>query len=78
VFTEEDEWCVGPAEGRLAGRSAASEDWSMEMGETVLWWRNSAAVMGFSRCGWRLLGGAADVKGRRRTPAAVWIGGGWR
>ena len=34
------------------------------------------------RCGSRegvaLLGGAADVKGRRRTPAAVWIGGGWR
>lgn len=24
MFTEEDEWCVWPAEGRLAGRSAAS------------------------------------------------------
>jgi len=24
VFTEEDEWCVWPAEGRLVGRSAAS------------------------------------------------------
>ena len=25
-----------------------------EMMGTTLWWRNSAAVMGFSRCGWRL------------------------
>ena len=42
-----------------------------EMMGTALWWRNSAAVMGFSRCGWRLEGkwGCCDLAG---------VGGRWK
>ena len=38
---------------RLASVEAVAAE---EMMGTALWWRNSAAVMGFSRCGWRLEG----------------------
>jgi hypothetical protein len=53
-----------------------------EMMGTALWWRNSAAVMGFSRCGWRLEGNGAaviwpgrEVDGREQLG---WRESGWK